>query len=187
MNIPVICGSVRPGSNSLKASKLLTKRLQDAGHTATLVNFIDLPLPLVNIPDKPSQLKKVYPDSNVQQWSNIVDQADAFVFVIPEYNHGMSGVLKNALDWLYPEFNNKPAGLVGVSDGMGGGIRAVEAMRILAANFGLYDIRQAVNFRETQNAIDEKGNLIDQSYEKRINGMITALIKAAEVMKQLRT
>src|ERR1051326_6378748 len=119
LNIPVVCGSVRQNRNSIIVSRYFAKRLEQAGHTTQVVDFAALPLPFVDVDPNPSKLKKQYPYPNVQQWSTIADQADGFIFVAPEYNHGVSGVLKNALDWLYPEFNNKPAPLVGVSNGAG--------------------------------------------------------------------
>jgi NAD(P)H-dependent FMN reductase len=186
MNIPVVCGSVRINRNSIKPSRYFAKRLQDLGHESQVVDFTLLPLPFVNTDPNPSKLKKQYPDPNAQEWSRIADNADGFIFVTPEYNHGIPGVLKNALDWLYPEFNDKPAALVGVSDGASSGIRVVEALRPIMANFAMYDLRQAVNFAKAQEVFDDEGNLLDQSYLKRIDGLLTALVKAAEVMKALR-
>jgi NAD(P)H-dependent FMN reductase len=186
LNIPVVCGSVRQNRNSIIVSRYFAQRLEQAGHITQVVDFTELPLPFVDADPNPSKLKKQYPYPNVQQWSAIADQADGFIFVAPEYNHGMSGVLKNALDWLYPEFNDKPAALVGVSDGAGSGIRAVEQLRAIMANFALYDIRQGVNFAFAQKVFDEDSNLLDQSYLKRIDGLLNALAKVAEVMKQLR-
>src|SRR6185503_7320341 len=98
LNIPVVCGSVRPNNNSMRASKLFLQKLQAAGHVSQIVDFAQLPLPLVNSEVTPSKLKKQYPDTNVQKWSEIADSADGFIFVAPEYNHGISGALKNALD-----------------------------------------------------------------------------------------
>lgn len=186
LNIPVVCGSVRVKRNSLIVSRYFAKRLQDAGHNSMVVDFVELPLPFVNSDPNPSKLKKQYPDANVQKWSAIADAADAFILVAPEYNHGISAVLKNALDWLYPEFKHKPVALVGVSDGAGSGIRAVEQLRPLMANFSMYDIREGVNFASAQNVFDADSNLLDESYLKRIDGLLTSLAQVAEVMKALR-
>lgn len=186
LNIPVVCGSVRPNSNSMRVSKFFAKKLQDAGHDSQIVEFVSLPLPLVNSEVSPSHLKKVYPDANVQKWSGIADAADGFVFIIPEYNHGYSGALKNALDWLYVEFKLKPAGLVGVSDGTVGGIRAIEQLRPIMGNFAMFDLKEAVAFESAQDVFDVEGNLLDQKYLKRIDGVVNSLVKVAEVMKQLR-
>jgi len=186
LNIPVVCGSVRNNRNSIIVSRYFEKRLQQAGHSSQVVDFVELPLPFVYTDPNPSKLNKQYPDSNVQKWSAIADSADAFIFVAPEYNHAMSGVLKNALDWLYPEFKHKPAALVGVSNGAGSGIRAVEQLRAIMSNFAIYDIREGVNFASAQNVFDKDSNLIDESYLKRIDGLLTALPKVADVMKPLR-
>lgn len=187
LNIPVVCGSVRNNRNSIKPAKYFFNRLTEMGYDSQVVDFISLPLPFVNVDPNPSKLNKQYPDANVQQWSVIADHADAFIFIAPEYNHGISAVLKNALDWLYPEFNDKPAALIGVSNGAGSGIRAVEQLRVIMANFAIYDIRQGVNFANTQDVFDAEGKLLDESYLKRIDGLLSALTKTAEVMRQLRT
>lgn len=187
LNIPVVLGSVRTNRRSLWPAKLLSQKLTEAGHASVLVDFKELSLPFVDSDPNPSSLNKQYPYANVQQWSKVVDAADGLVLVAPEYNHGYSAVLKNALDWLYPEFNNKPVGLVGVSDGLNGGLRALEQLRPLMANFGMYDIQQTVLFRKVQDMFDEQGVLLDASVTSHIEKFITALAKTAEAMKPLRT
>ncbi len=186
LNIAIICGSIRQERKSIFAARYAAEKVTQAGHTSTLVDFLELPLPFVNTPVPPGDLKKQYPDANVQKWSAIVDAADALIIVAPEYNHGYSATLKNALDWLFPEYRYKPVGLVGVSDGLVGGARMIEQLRTLAGNFNMFDIRETVMVRETQNVFDAQGNLVDQSYEKSFNGLIKALVKVAEVMKSLR-
>jgi NAD(P)H-dependent FMN reductase len=140
----------------------------------------------MNSPVTPSKLHKQYPDPAVQQWSGIVDAADALVIVSPEYNHGYPAVLKNALDWLYPEFADKPVGLVGVSNGPSGGARVIEQLRLLCGDFGLFDIKETVLFRSVQNVFGPTGALSDDSYLKQIDGLLAALYRMAEVLKAAR-
>lgn len=186
VHIAVICGSVRNNRRSIWPAKLIYQKVLESGNEATLVDFNELSLPFVDSDPNPSSLNKQYPYENVEKWSAIADKADAFVIVTPEYNHGYSPVIKNALDWLYPEFENKPVGLAGVSDGQSGGLRAIEQLRPLMANFAMYDIQQAVGFRSVQDSFDEQGNALDEKIAKSVEKMVATLVKTAEVMRQLR-
>jgi NAD(P)H-dependent FMN reductase len=183
LNIPVILGTVREGRQSVFPAKLICKRIQELGHESMVVDFKELPLPFFNAPLMPVQMKGKYPDANVQTWSGIAYKADAFVIVTPEYNHGYPAVLKNALDWLYYEFDHKPVGLVGVSDGSVAGARVIEQLRPIMENFSMYAIRETVMFAKTPEVFDGEGNLKDESYLKRIDGMLKSLAQSAEIMK----
>jgi NAD(P)H-dependent FMN reductase len=186
LNIPVILGSIREGRGSYFPAKLMVEKLEATGAQTQLVDFKELPLPFYDRSKQPSEFNKVYPDPNIQRWSNIAAAADAFVFVVPEYNFGYSGVLKNALDWLYPELRYKAAGLVGVSTGPTGGARAIVQMRNVLSSFNIFDIRETVQFANIQKAFNENGNLLDESYNKKIDGLVKTLMLAAEAMKKLR-
>jgi len=187
MNIPVILGSVRDNRKSIFPAQYINQKLQDAGHESVLVDFKELSLPFVYSDPPPASLGKKYPDVNVQKWSAIADAADAFVIVMPEYNHGYPGVLKNALDWLYAEFDHKPVALVGVSSGTIGGARAIEQLRPIVEAFSMFAIREAVLFGPVSEAFDEKGRLVDKSYDKKIDGLIKSLLFSAEAMRAVKT
>ncbi len=184
LTIPVILGSVRNERWSVYPARFMVKKLQEAGYESQLVDFKELPLPFMDSAVEPSKLNKQYPYPNVQAWSNIAQKADGFIIVTPEYNHGVPGVLKNAFDWLYPEFNNKPVGLVGVSNGRIGAARVVEQLRPLMANFAMYDIRETVLFGPVAEAFNQQSELINLTYVKAIDGLIKNLIGAAEAMKK---
>lgn len=162
------------------------EKLIAAGVQSQLVDFIELPLPLLNSEKEPGEYKKQYPEPNVQKWSAIADAADAFVLVAPEYNYGYSAVLKNAIDWLEPEFRHKAFGLVGVSTGAVGGARAIAQLRDVIGALNSFDIRETVMFAKVQNVFDEQGKLLDESYNKKIDGFIKSLLFAAEMMKAAR-
>jgi NAD(P)H-dependent FMN reductase len=183
MNIPVILGSVREGRKSYFPAKLINQKLKDLGHESVLVDFKELPLPFYDSALESSDHKGKYPYPNVQTWSSIAMAADAFVIVTPEYNHGYPGVLKNALDWLYIEFDHKPVGLVGVSNGLVAGARVIEQLRPIMENFSMFAVRETVMFAKAQNVFDEQGNLLDESYNKKIDGLLKPLVASAELMK----
>jgi NAD(P)H-dependent FMN reductase len=186
MFIPVILGSVREQRRSLAPAKLMVEKIIVAGHESELVDFKEIPLPFYNLDTVPVALKGVYPNENAQKWSNIARKADAFVLVVSEYNHGYSAVLKNALDWLYMEFNRKPFGMVGVSDGKYGGMRGMEQLRQVIENFGAVAMREVVPFGPVQDAFNSEGKLIDESYLKKIDGLLKALVEFADAMKKIR-
>lgn len=98
----------------------LAKERRDAEFE--LVDIADHDLPLLDEPVPPSLGR--YTHQHTKKWAETIDSFDAYVFVTPEYNHSTSGALKNAVDYLYREWNNKPAGFV--SYGSAGGARAVE-------------------------------------------------------------
>lgn len=186
LHIPVILGSVREGRKSYFPAKLFVEKLIAAGHSSELVDFKELPLPFLDVPLEPSKYNKQYPHANVQTWSGIADKADAFIIVTPEYNHGYPGVLKNALDWLYPEFAHKPVGLVGVSNGLVGGARVIEQLRPIIENFSMFGVRETVMFKNIQDVFDSGGKLLDERYSKQMDGLIASILFSAGVMQEAR-
>lgn len=188
LNIVVVLGSVREGRRSEAPAKLVVERVKQAGHTCELVDFKELPLPFYNSPTVPVvYFKTGYPNENAQKWSNIAKNADAFIIVSPEYNHGYPAVLKNALDWLYLEFEKKPFGLVGVSDGSTGGARMIENLRPVIQNYNAMSIRETVMVGPVDKYFSVDGNLLDESLNKRIDGLISSLTWWGETLKLARS
>jgi NAD(P)H-dependent FMN reductase len=105
-----------------------------------LVDLRDYPLPHLDEPLPPSMGQ--YQNDHTKQWADKIASFDGFVIVTPEYNHSTSGVLKNAIDYLYAEWNNKGVGFV--SYGAVGGARAAEHLRLIAGELQMADVRQQV-------------------------------------------
>lgn len=183
LNIPVILGSVREGRKSEAPARFVLEKVRAAGHESQLVDFKEMPLPFFNSALMPVEMKGKYPEPNIQKWSEIAYNADAYIIVTPEYNHGYPAVLKNALDWLYLEFDHKPVGLVGVSNGLVAGARVIEQLRPIMENFSMFAVRETVMFARAQDVFDDSGKLLDESYHKKIDGLIKSLTSVAEVMK----
>ncbi|MEP7017305.1 MAG: NAD(P)H-dependent oxidoreductase [Actinomycetota bacterium] len=140
--IGIILGSTRPGRNGEQVAHWvldIASRRGDA--TFELVDLADYPLPHLNEPLPPSLGR--YQHEHTKQWAAKVASFDGFVIVTPEYNHGTSGVLKNALDYLYREWNNKAVGFVSYG-ASAGGARAVEHLRLVAGELQMADVRQQV-------------------------------------------
>jgi NAD(P)H-dependent FMN reductase len=105
-----------------------------------LVDLADYPLPHLDEPLPPSMGQ--YQNEHTRQWAATIGRFDGYIFVAPEYNHGTSGVLKNAIDFLYGEWNNKAMGVV--SYGAAGGVRAAEHLRLVAGELQMADVRTNV-------------------------------------------
>ena len=105
-----------------------------------LIDLRDYPLPHLDEPMPPSLGQ--YQNEHTKQWAEKIASLDGFVMVTPEYNHSTSGVLKNAIDYLYAEWNNKAVGFV--SYGSAGGARAAEHLRLIAGELQMADVRQQV-------------------------------------------
>ncbi|WBB81047.1 NAD(P)H-dependent oxidoreductase [Micromonospora sp. WMMD882] len=139
--IGIIIGSTRPGRNGEQVAKWvfdLASRRDDAEFE--LVDLLDYPLPHLDEP-VPASLGQ-YQNEHTKQWAAKIASFDGFVIVTPEYNHSTSGVLKNAIDYLFAEWNNKAVGFV--SYGSAGGARAVEHLRLVAGELKMADVRQQV-------------------------------------------
>ncbi|HEY1044318.1 MAG TPA: NAD(P)H-dependent oxidoreductase [Telluria sp.] len=141
IKIGVIVGSTRPGRKALDVANWvieIAKLRGDAGFE--LVDIADYNLPLLDEPVPPSQGK--YSKEHTKRWAAKIAEFDGFVFVTPEYNHGTSAALKNAIDFLYAEWNNKAAGFV--SYGSANGVRAVEVLRLVMGELQVADVRAQV-------------------------------------------
>ena len=143
LKIAIILGSTRPGRNGKAvADWVLDKASARTGAKYELVDLADFPLPHLDEAMPPSFGQ--YAGEHTKAWAATIDQYDGFIFVSPEYNHSTSGVLKNAIDYLYTEWNNKAAGFV--SYGSLGGARAIEHLRAIASELQLAHVRQQLSF-----------------------------------------
>ncbi len=145
LRIATIIGSTRPNRFSEHPGQWIFSEVQKLdGVEAEFLDLRDHPLPFFDQPQSPSGVHDGnYGNDAVNAWAKKIAAADAFVIVSPEYNHGPSGVLKNALDSVYAEWNNKAVGFV--SYGSVGGARAVEQLRLVAIELQMAPVRTAVH------------------------------------------
>jgi NAD(P)H-dependent FMN reductase len=143
--ISVIIGSTREGRFSEKPAHWILQHLKKReGVDARLLDLRDFPLPFFDQPVPPAMPgRPPYKGEIVQRWTSAIAQSDGFVFVTPEYNYGTSAVLKNAIDWVYPEWNRKAAAFVSYGSVLGG--RAVQQLRETAVELQLAPVRSAVH------------------------------------------
>lgn len=144
LNIKIIAGSTREGRFSDKAAMWIAEEIKkQEGVAAEVLDLRDYDMPFFNEAVSPSYKQEPYKNEAVARFTKKIAEGDAFVIVTPEYNHGTSGVLKNALDWVYQEWNNKPVAFV--SYGSVGGARAIEQLRLVAIELQMAPIRNAVH------------------------------------------
>lgn len=183
LRIAIITGSTRPGRNNEAVARWVHEIAQKRSDAEfELVDIKDYNLPLLDEPIPPSM--RSYSNPHTKAWSEKIDSFDAFVFVSPEYNHGISGALKNAIDFLYHEWVNKAAGFVGY--GSAGGVRAVESLRLVMGELQVADVRNQVSlslFSDFENYSVFKPN---PHHEKSLNAMIDQVIAWGAALKPLR-
>ncbi|MDK2977813.1 MAG: hypothetical protein PWP52_527 [Bacteroidales bacterium] len=141
LKIGIIIGSTRPGRNAEQVAKWVydfASKRNDAEYE--LVDLKDYNLPLLD-EAYPASFGQ-YSNEHTKAWAEKIKSLDAFIFVNGEYNHSIPGALKNALDYLYAEWNNKAAGFV--SYGSAGGARAVEHLRLVLSEFQVAHVRTQV-------------------------------------------
>jgi NAD(P)H-dependent FMN reductase len=142
--IHVIVGSTRPNRFGDKPARWVAEHLAARGDLdVEVVDLRDYPLPFFDRPRSPARTLRDYPDEAVERWGRKIDEADGFVVVTPEYNHGYPAVLKNALDHLFPEWHRKPVAFVGY--GNVGGARAIEQLREVAVELEMAPLRHAIH------------------------------------------
>ncbi len=145
MKIGIIIGSIREGRAG-KAVGDWVKHHADArdgeGASYGILDLAEFAVPLLTTGAVPGAAAKIYDDPRVTAWSEAVDSCDAFIFVTPEYNHGVPGPFKNAFDSLGSEWFRKPVAFVGY--GASNAIRAVEQWRQIVGHFAMHDVRNQV-------------------------------------------
>lgn len=144
LKIHVIIGSTRQNRFSEKPAQYIFDELKkNEDVEAELIDLRDWPLPFFDEAQSPSASKGNYTNELGKKWAAKVGEANAFIIVTPEYNHGYPAVLKNAIDWVFYEWQNKPVGFV--SYGTVSGARAVEQLRQVVIELSMHPIRNAIH------------------------------------------
>ena len=173
LRIGIITGSTRPNRVNLDVSKWVYEQASKRSDAEfELVDIMDYNLPLLDESIPPAMGQ--YSQPHTKKWAAKIGSLDAFIFVHPEYNHGISGALKNALDFLYKEWNNKVAGMV--SYGSAGGARAAEQMRLVLAELQIATVRSQVMFSLKTDFEDYKNFKPASSHEKELTKLIDQVI-----------
>lgn len=176
-HIQFILGSTRKGRLSDKIGNKL-KQIANKRNDISIeiVDLRDFNLPFLNDEISPSKRKEIT-DPAIKKWSDKIKEADAFIIIFPEYNSGYPGVLKNALDSLYPEWNNKPVAFVGYSGGTSGGANAISQLRQVVVELKMKPISLDIKIPSSWKAFDKEDNFADKTIESKLNSVIDELVK----------
>lgn len=176
--IPLILATGRKERKSEGVAKFVFEEVKARGFESELIDVRTFAL---------SETDNTKTSETAKKFAGVITRADGLIIVSPEYNHGYPGELKMALDQLYEEYNRKPIGICGVSAGVLGGARMVEQLRLVAIEFQMVPIRNAVYFSESYKLFDDEGNLKDaEYYHKRLNAFFDELAWYAKALKKAR-
>jgi NAD(P)H-dependent FMN reductase len=184
LKIAIILGSTRPGRNGAAVAQWayeIARQRRDAEFE--LVDIKDYNLPLLDEPVPPSMGQ--YSQPHTKRWAAKIASFDAFVFVTPEYNHATSGALKNAIDFLYAEWNNKAAGFIGY--GSMSGARAVENLRLIMAELQIATVRAQVGLSLLTDFENFRVFKPDSRREASVTEMLNQVIAWGGALKTLRS
>lgn len=144
MKIGIILGSIRKGRNGEAVANWVNEAAQQrAGAQYEIVDLADYDLDMFDSAVGPARAQGHYDNPKTQRWSDRISEFDGFIFVTPEYNHGVPGAFKNAFDLLALEWTRKAIAFI--SYGADGGVRAVEQWRQIVTMMEMVDVRQTVS------------------------------------------
>jgi NAD(P)H-dependent FMN reductase len=174
LSIPVILGTARKGRMSAHAARFMLGQIEKRdGIKTELIDISELPMP---VDDAGEAIKN-------PAFSEKMVMADALVIVTPEYNHSFPGLLKHILDSCLKEYIHKAAGIVGVSAGPFGGVRAIQDFLPVIRELGLVNIFWDVNFGNVSKVFDESGRLLDEAFVPRADKFLNELIWMAKTLR----
>ena len=183
MRVAIIIGSTRPNRKSAKVGLWVFEQARERDDLeAELVDLADQGLPIFDEGNPPGAGK--YEHDHTKRWAALIDSFDGYVFVTPEYNHGIPGVLKNALDFIYAEWNNKAAGFVAY--GNTGGARSVEQLRLVMAELSVATVRSAVALSIFTDFDKENNFTPDERHLTKLGAMFDELVAWGEALKSVR-
>ncbi len=176
LSIPLLLGTPRKDRQSECVAKWVFAKMQERDEIEPQyfdVRDFDLPRDHYG-----TELKDRFPE-----WRDAVIGADGLVLVTPEYNHGYPGTMKSVLDVLLPEYIHKAVAFVGVSAGVWGGTRVIEACVPMVRELGLAVTFSDLNFPQVQKKFDKGGVLLDDAYHKRVGEFLDELVWMSRTLK----
>jgi NAD(P)H-dependent FMN reductase len=180
----VLVGSVRCDRQGIKAARFVERSLQTRGHEVSLVDPVELQLPLLD------RMYKEYPKGAAPEvLENLATQyrrADAFVVVSGEYNHSIPPALSNLLDHFLEEYFFRPSAIVCYSAGAFGGVRAAMQLRAMLCELGMPSISSLFPIPRIQTALDSEGRPLDSEMDRRFGRFGAELEWYAEALRDRR-
>lgn len=184
-NLKIIVASTRPGRQGpVVAAWVNEVCIQYNSFNVELIDLAAVNLPFLNEPEHPKLQHNT--QLHTVAWSKLIDPADGFIIVTCEYNFGYPASLKNALDFLYNEWNYKPVAFVSYG-GIAGGTRAVQQLKQVVTAQKMMPIAESVAIPFFTKYIDASGKfLADEALDKSLNDMLAELLKWTTTLKSLR-
>lgn len=184
MKIGIVTGSIREKRVNLDVAEWVLDIAEDYGGAEyEIIDIKSFDLPLFAEPVSPAFTKKLKARDKQKPWSDKIAEKDGFIFVTPEYNHGLSSALKNALDFVYHEFNDKAAGIV--SYGSAGGVRSAEQLRTVLSEFQVAHVRTHPSLSIFHDFDYPKLKASDKQ-QKTVETMLSQLLPWTEAMMAVR-
>lgn len=185
LQLKVILGSTRPGRKGAPVAEwFMGIAKQHTEFNTELLDLAKINLPFLDEPEHPRF--KRYQHQHTKDWSAIIDSADAIVIVTPEYNYGYPATVKNALDFIYQEWNNKPVGFVSYG-GIAAGTRSAQMLKQVANALKMVALADNVNIPFIARHVEDNGRFItDENIDKSANNMLKELYKWAVALKPMR-
>ncbi|MBA3727020.1 MAG: NAD(P)H-dependent oxidoreductase [Armatimonadetes bacterium] len=185
VKLHIIIASTRPGRLGLPIGKWFHECAKRHGKfEVELVDLAEITLPFLDEPKHPRLMD--YQHEHTKAWSKIVARANAYVFVTPEYNYGMAPALLNALDFVYQEWNYKPAGFVSYG-GVSGGTRGVQMAKNILSTLKVVPVMEGVFIPFVAKQIIDGEFDPDPRLEGSCTVMLDELLLWAETLRPLHT
>ena len=183
--LSIIIGSTRPGRAGLPIADWFADRARaHGGFEIDLVDLAELNLPMLDEPNHP-RLRQ-YTHQHTKDWSARVAGSDAFVIVTPEYNHGYSAAVKNAIDYLHHEWHYKPVGFVSYG-GVAAGTRAMQQLKQVVTALRMLPLTDAVNIPFHTQFLDDDGRVqANEVMEQAADVMLDELLRVEATLRPLR-
>lgn len=185
LKLQVVICSTRPGRIGDKVGKWFAEYAgQNSKFDVELIDLADFNLPIYDEAKHPAS--GIYEKEHTKAWSKTVQRADAYVFVIPEYNYGPPPSFVNALNYVYKEWNYKPCGFVSYG-GVSGGLRSAQLAKQLVTTLKIMPMVEGVSLPMVFKMIDDAGNLnSNKLVDKSATDMLVELYKWAQGLSTMR-
>ena len=183
-SLKIIIASTRPGRKGIYVANWFTEIAKKAENfKVEVLDLASIDLPFLDEPKHP-RLQE-YTKQHTKDWSKTINAADAFVFVIPEYNYSMPPTLLNAIDFLYKEWNFKPVGIVSYG-GLSGGTRSAQMCKQVITTVKMMPIPVAVALPFFERHIQNEKFVAYEEANKSAENMLKELLQWTEALKPMR-
>jgi NAD(P)H-dependent FMN reductase len=179
MKFLIIVGTAREGRNSIHPARKAEKEFESQGHETVFYDLKEKDIPPLG---NRTYLDEGPVPEDIQELSEEVEDADGVVVVTPEYNHSIPGVLKNAMDYLYPEYDEKPFSFISVSGGGFGGVRALQHLHEIVLEIGGF-VGPELPVSNAGSVFSDDGEMVDESYGERFESFVEDSAEFVERMQ----